>query len=201
MKFETQHIVFATGNKGKIKEVQKIFNDSKFEILSLYDLGEVPEIREDGNTFYANAKIKAEAVYAIHKMQVIADDSGLEVEQLDNAPGIYSARYAGENCTYEDNNRKLLNELDKFSEPHLAQFVCAAVFYDGNNYISAEGVLKGRIINEIIGDKGFGYDPVFIPEGYTSTLAQLDLDEKNSISHRGQAFLKLKKLLLQKEDL
>lgn len=187
-----KEIIFASGNKGKIKEVQELFTDTGIIVKSLYELGDVPEIIEDGLTFEANARIKAQTIYKLYSLPVIADDSGLEVEQLDNKPGVYSARYAGENCTYDDNNRKLLNELIGFPEPHKAKFVCCAVFYSDKNYIVSTGELSGEIVNKLRGNKGFGYDPVFRPLNSEKTLAEYDLSEKNEISHRGIAFRELK---------
>lgn len=188
-------LIFATGNKGKLNEVKKIFRYSNFEIISLYELGDVPDIIEDGDTYEKNAIIKAKTIYELYKQPVIADDSGLSVEQLNGEPGVYSARYAGENCTYEDNNKKLLKELSKFKEPHNAKFVCFAVYYDGKEIISAVGELYGQIVKKRKGANGFGYDPIFVPNSYDKTLAELSSEEKNSISHRAIAFNKLKELL------
>ncbi|MGE5499389.1 MAG: non-canonical purine NTP pyrophosphatase, partial [Syntrophothermus sp.] len=128
---------------------------------------------------------------------VIADDSGLEVEQLNGEPGVYSARYAGEGCTYDDNNIKLLKELEPMPEPHTAKFVSCAVYYDGENYFCETGEIKGRIVRKKKGDKGFGYDPVFMPDGFNKTLAELELTEKNNISHRAGSFNKLRNKLIK----
>ena len=185
-------LIFATGNKGKLAEVQKIFEDTHFNIISLYDLGDVPDIEETGKTFEENAFFKAETIYNIYKKPVIADDSGLSVEQLNGEPGVYSARYAGESCTFDDNNRKLLRLLQNLEAPHRAKFVCSAIFYDGINKINAVGELHGEIISEFRGTNGFGYDPIFLPNGFDRTLAELSMDEKNGISHRAEAFNKLK---------
>lgn len=185
-------LIFASGNKGKVKEVKSIFSNSNFEIISLEELEDVPEIIEDGDTFEANARIKAKVIFDKFNKPTIADDSGLAVEQLNGDPGVYSARYAGEGCTYDDNNRKLLKELSGFPEPHKAKFICCAVYYDGNKYLSAMGEVNGTIIKDLRGDHGFGYDPVFLPDGYNKTLAELLLDEKNKLSHRSKAFNKLK---------
>ena len=171
-------LIFATGNKGKLKEVEKIFSNTDYEIISLYDIGDVPEIIEDGATYEANALIKAKAIYEIHKVPVIDDDSGLSVEQLNGEPGVYSARYAGENCTYEDNNNKILKVLNSYPTPHKAKFVCSAVFYDGENITRAFGELHGQIVSEFRGDHGFGYDPIFVPDGSDKTLAQYSSEEK-----------------------
>jgi XTP/dITP diphosphohydrolase len=191
-------LIFATGNNGKLEEVKEIFKDSNIEVVSPAEYGEMPEIIEDGDTFESNAKKKAEQIFALYNLPTIADDSGLEVKQLNNAPGIYSARYGGENCTYADNNKKLIEELKLFPKPHPAQFVCWAVFYDGKNYYASEGTLPGRVIDKPRGKRGFGYDPIFIPNGYEQTLAELGLNEKNLISHRGNAFNSLKKILVNK---
>ncbi len=185
-------IIFATGNEGKLREVRHIFSDTGIDILSIKGLESVPDIIEDGETFEANAFIKADTLFELYRIPTIADDSGLAVDQLGGRPGVHSARYAGENCTYEDNNRKLIGELEKFELPHPAQFICCAVYVDQNNRKSVEGTLKGRIIKEFRGQNGFGYDPVFMPDGFDRTLAEISLDDKNSISHRGKAFRQLK---------
>lgn len=186
-------LIFASGNKGKVKEVKGIFSNSNYKIISLEELKDVPEIIEDGNTFEENARIKAKIIYSKYKKPTIADDSGLAVEQLNGDPGVYSARYAGEGCTYDDNNRKLLSELSGFTEPHNAKFICCAVYYDGVKYITVTGEVNGRIIKELRGINGFGYDPIFLPDGFNKTLAEMSLEEKNELSHRSKAFNKLKK--------
>ncbi|OGU33862.1 MAG: non-canonical purine NTP pyrophosphatase, RdgB/HAM1 family [Ignavibacteria bacterium GWB2_35_6b] len=190
-----KEIIFATGNKGKLAEVKKIFEGTEIDIISLYDLGEVPEIIEDGDTFEANSFIKAKAIFDSQKKPVIADDSGLEIEQLENRPGVYAARYAGENCTYEDNNIKVINELKDFPEPHRARFVCCAVYYDGQNKEVSFGYLRGKIIKEFRGQNGFGYDPIFIPDGFDKTLSEMNIEEKNKMSHRAEAFNDLRNKL------
>jgi len=188
-----KRIFFATNNKGKYKEVSEIFTDYDVDYLGNYP--DFPEIIEDGETYEDNAKIKAFAVYKKFNIPVIADDSGLGVEQLDGRPGVYSARYAGENCTYDDNNNLLLKELQNFPIPHPASFFCCSVYYDGKNYLTAMGELKGVIIKEKLGGNGFGYDPIFKPMGYNNTLAELPLEEKNKISHRGKSFRELKLMI------
>ncbi|PID59267.1 MAG: non-canonical purine NTP pyrophosphatase, RdgB/HAM1 family [Ignavibacteriae bacterium] len=185
-------LIFASQNEGKIKEVQKIFEDKNIKILSLKDIGFVKEIVEDSDTFEGNAFIKAKTIYEKYKLPVIADDSGLEVLQLNNRPGVFSARYAGEDATYKENNIKLLGELDKYPQPHKAQFVCCAVYLDSEKKISQFGKLEGEIIKEFKGENGFGYDPIFKPDGYEITLAEMSLKEKNRISHRANAFNLLK---------
>jgi XTP/dITP diphosphohydrolase len=181
-------IIFASGNKGKIVEVKKLLSDLGIEVIALPDLEDAPEIIEDADTFEGNAKIKATVVYEKYKLPVIADDSGLSVGQLGGAPGVYSARFAGEGCTYQDNNRKLLEELKNFPEPHRAKFICHAVFYDGKEFVNSVGELKGEIIREYKGTNGFGYDPVFVAQGHNQTFGEMDAAEKDRISHRAEAF-------------
>ena len=192
-----KRMIFATGNVGKLKEVKKLFAEFNVEILSLKDLENPPEIIENGKTFEENSLIKARTVFADYGVPVFADDSGLVVEQLGGAPGVYSARYAGEKATYAENNKKLLEELKRFPEPHQAKFVCVASYVDGEREFTVRGELPGKIVHEFRGENGFGYDPIFIPKGYDRTLAELSLEEKNKISHRGQAMAKLKNELLR----
>ncbi len=183
-------IFFATNNKGKFKEVSEIFTEYEVDYLGNYP--DFPEIIEDGETYEDNAKIKAFAVYKKFNVPVIADDSGLGVKQLQGRPGVFSARYAGENCTYDDNNNLLLKELENFPLPHPAAFYCCSVYYDGVNYLTEMGELKGEIVKVKSGVHGFGYDPIFRPEGYDKTLAELPVEDKNKISHRGKSFRELK---------
>ena len=189
-------MIFATNNLGKLKEVKSIFSDTNFEIVSLKEMGFIEDIEETGNTFDENAFIKANTIFNKFKLPVIADDSGLMVDQLDGAPGVYSARYAGENVTYLDNNLKLISELEIFETPHYAKFVCCAVYVDGERKESVFGELHGEIIKEFRGANGFGFDPIFKPKGYDLTLAEMALEEKNKISHRAKAFKKLHEMLL-----
>ncbi len=188
-------IIFASKNKGKILEVKHILNGINIELVSLLDFNDSPDIEESGTTFEQNAKIKAEAVYNKYRLPSIADDSGIEVEQLGWKPGVYSARFAGVNATDEDNNNKLISELKNFPEPHFAKYTCCAVYFNGKEYKVAFGEIKGRITFEPKGTNGFGYDPYFIAEGYDVTMAQLSPEIKNSISHRFRAFHSLKKFL------
>lgn len=190
-------IIFATQNPGKAKEVKAIFANSSFEIISLYDLGNKIDVEETGVTFRDNAFLKAKTIYNIYKEPVVADDSGLSIEQLEGRPGVYSARYAGENCTYEDNNLKVIDELKDLPEPHKAKFISHAVFYDGEKEIEAVGELPGVLIKEQRGTGGFGYDPIFIPDGFQNTISELSFEEKNKISHRAQSFNQLKKKLVE----
>lgn len=185
-------VIFATNNLGKLKEVQNIFSNTEFEIVSLKDINYTDEIEETGATFEENAFIKADTIFNKFNLPVIADDSGLAVNQLDGRPGVYSARYAGENVTYEDNNKKLLSELKEKSQPHLAKFLCCAVYVDEKNRIAVTGELAGQITKEFKGTNGFGFDPIFNPNGYDITLAEMGMEEKNKISHRAKAFKSLK---------
>jgi len=189
-------LIFASQNEGKVKEVVQILLELNIEIISLADLNEHIEIIEDGDSFEANAIIKAKQVYNKFKLPTIADDSGLVVEQLNGAPGIYSARYAGKDGNDKANNKKLLTELKSHPEPHIAKFVCAAAYYNGQELHTEIGEFKGRIIDEEHGSYGFGYDPLFVPDGYSITSAEMKPALKNSISHRFNAFNKLKKYLI-----
>jgi XTP/dITP diphosphohydrolase len=188
-------IIFATKNYSKLKEVSHILGDKYFELLSLNDFNNVKEIVENGNTFEENAIKKAKYIFKKFKLPVIADDSGLVVEQLSGEPGIYSARYARKNAADEENNKKLISQLILLPQPHKAKFFCAAVYYDGNKLLKSKGEVNGQIIHEPRGTNGFGYDPLFIPDGYNKTMAELNLNEKNKISHRAKAFNQLLKLI------
>ena len=188
-------IIFASKNKGKIQEVKDILADSNFEIVSLLDLNDNENIIEDGITFEENAKIKAAHVFSNYKIPVIADDSGIIVDQLNGRPGVHSARYSGENANDAQNNSKLIGELKPLPDPHPARYICSAVFYDGEQYLTAEGEERGTITLNAKGTNGFGYDPLFIPENYSVTMAELSPEEKNMISHRAKAFNELKKKL------
>jgi XTP/dITP diphosphohydrolase len=190
-------IIFASKNEGKVKEVRHILNGINAEILSLNDVGFTDEIPETADTFEGNAKIKAEIIFNAFKLPTIADDSGLVAIQLENEPGVYSARYAGENATDEENNLKLLEKLKSYPEPHKGKFICAAVYYFGADFILAMGEIAGRIIKEPRGTNGFGYDPLFLPDGYDKTTAELPPEIKNKISHRFRAFDQLKTHLME----
>lgn len=188
-------ILISTTNKGKMEDIREIFKDLNLEILSFLDFDNYPEVIEDGGSFEANAIKKAKAAYDFFKIPVISDDSGLSVEQLNGAPGVISARYAGENVSDDDNNKKLIREIEKFPEPHLAKYICVAVYYNGTNLKVVDGDCKGRIIKQGRGSNGFGYDPYFIPDGYELTMGELSLQDKNKISHRLKAFEQLKEIL------
>ncbi len=189
-------IIFASNNKGKVEEVKYILSDLDIQIISLADIDNSIDIEESGDSFEENALIKAKQVFERFKIPTIADDSGLVVQQLNGAPGIYSSRYAGVDGNDKANNEKLLNELKIYPHPHRAKFVCAAVYYDGETAHTTVGEFAGKIIDEEVGNNGFGYDPLFVPDGYDVTSAQLEPEIKNSISHRLKAFEKLKNKLL-----
>jgi len=191
-------VIFATQNKGKAKEVKNLFEGTKIQIVSLADLGNDIDVEETGTTFYENAFIKAKAIYEIYKTPVISDDSGLEIEQLNGRPGVYSARYSGEGCSYDENNRKVTEELKSFPHPHRAKFISQALYYDGNDTIAFTGELPGRILEKPRGNFGFGYDPIFVPDGFANTLAELTVEEKNAISHRAKSFEQLRAKLIIK---
>lgn len=186
--------MIASRNRGKIKEIKSILEDLAIEWQSLNDYQDMPEIVEDGRSFFDNALKKARAVSEFTGEMALADDSGLEVDVLDGEPGIYSARYAGETATDEDNNRKLLARLANVPpDKRTAAFRCVLMLYhtDGHHE-HFEGRWCGRIHHEPVGTNGFGYDPiVFLPD-HGITVAQLPDDEKNKISHRAQALGKLK---------
>lgn len=190
-----KQVLLATTNKGKWKDVKEILKDINVEILSFLDFDDYPNVEETGLTFLENAELKAKAAYEKYNIPSFGDDSGLESFQLNGEPGIYSARYAGENSDDEQNNLKLIKKLSEYPEPHPGRFVCAAVYYDGKNYKSAIGEIRGSIIKTPRGKNGFGYDPLFVPDGYNITTAEMSHEEKNKISHRLNAFKKLKKFL------
>ncbi|MEY8686019.1 non-canonical purine NTP diphosphatase [Bacteroides sp. AN502(2024)] len=183
-------LVFATNNAHKLKEVAAILGD-KVELLSLNDIGCQTDIPETAETLEGNALLKASYIFKNYHLDCFADDTGLEVEALDGAPGVYSARYAGgEGHNAQANMLKLLHELEG-EENRKAQFRTAiSLILDGKEYLF-EGVIKGEIIKEKRGDSGFGYDPIFKPEGYNKTFAELGNEIKNKISHRAVAVQKL----------
>jgi XTP/dITP diphosphohydrolase len=190
-------IVFASGNEGKVKEIREMLEGMGIELVSLKDYANVPEIIEDGNTFLENALKKAKIISGFTGETVLADDSGLMVDALGGEPGIYSARYAGEKATDDDNINLLLARLKNIPpEKRTAFFCCALVLYrtDGS-YDSFESRWQGTIIDDRRGDNGFGYDPVFFAPDMKKTAAELPPEIKNKVSHRGQAFAQLKKAL------
>lgn len=188
-----QKLVFATNNTHKLDEVRSVVGD-KFEIVSLSDINCFDDIEEYGETLEENALIKARYVKTKFGYDCFGDDTGLEVEALDGKPGVYSARYAGEDHDSKANIKKLLKELEN-KENRKAQFrTVIALILDGKEYLF-EGEIKGSIIEEEKGNTGFGYDPIFQPNGYNNTFAELGSDIKNKISHRALAVNKLCKFL------
>jgi len=181
-------VVIATHNQDKLKEIQKKLQNFGWEILSLYDFPEIDEIIEDGKTLQDNALIKAREVFDKTGLPTISDDTGLLVDALDGSPGVYTARYAGEDCTYFDNVKKLLKDMNKVPIPNRgAKFKTVMVFKDETQELIVSGDVKGKITREIKGDDGFGYDPIFFVAGYNKTFAEMTILEKNKISHRGIA--------------
>jgi XTP/dITP diphosphohydrolase len=189
-------LVFATNNAHKLEEVQAILGDA-FKVLSLHDIQCNEEIEESADSFEGNALLKARYIFENYKMPCFSDDSGLEVEALHNAPGIFSARYAGEQGNHEKNIDKLLLEL-KNEHNRKARFRTVLCFIDKDGEIKYfNGIINGTITLERHGNKGFGYDPVFMPDGYTMTFAEMSAAEKNNISHRARAVKELLNYLQQ----
>ena len=190
------NLVLATHNAHKQKELNSLLSSLKLKVLGLDLFPEIGEIEETGDTLLENSLIKARTVNKITGMPAIADDTGLEVDALGGKPGVFSARFAGENSTYEDNMNKLLHELIEtpISE-RSARFRTVITFVDGEKELHSEGSIKGIITVKPYGEDGFGYDPVFKPEFLDKTFAQMDQKEKNEISHRAKAFINMKKKL------
>ncbi len=185
-----QKLVVASGNKGKIREIKALLGD-KYEVVSMGELGITVEVEETGTTFLENAIIKAKAIYNLCSLPVVSDDSGLIVDALGGEPGVYSARYAGEPSNDENNNAKLLKNLEDKTD-RTARFVSSVVFYDGVNTISADGVVEGEILKEKQGKNGFGYDPLFFCYDLNKSFGVATQDEKGTVSHRARAFSALK---------
>ncbi len=197
---EKSKIVFATGNAGKLKEAGEILKDLGIEVLAAKEMGIGISVEENGSTFEENAIIKAKAMAEVCGEIVLADDSGLEIDYLNKEPGIYSARYMGEDTPYSIKNAALVKRLEGVPEERrTARFVCviAAVFPDGE-VRTTQGVIEGRIGYEEKGDNGFGYDPIFYVPELGRTTAELSDSEKNAISHRGKALRKMKEELKKK---
>lgn len=193
-----QKLVFVTNNSHKLREVKEIL-DEKFEIVSLHDLGIDEEIPETADTLEGNALQKARFVHASTQLDCFADDTGLEVDALQGAPGVYSARYAGENASFDDNMDKLLDALRENSNRKASFRTVIALILDNVEHLF-EGSVEGIILNEKHGRDGFGYDPVFQPVEYKQSFAEMDASLKNSISHRGRAVEKLAGFLLNKNE-
>ena len=200
-------LIFATGNENKMKEIRMILADLKMEVLSQKEAGIKADVIENGSTFEENAAIKAAEVARIAASMpgyedavIMADDSGLEIDRLNKEPGIYSARYMGEETSYDIKNRALIDRLEGVPDgERTARFVCAiaAVFPDGSCEV-VRGTMEGRIGYEIAGDNGFGYDPIFYLPEYGCTSAQLSPEKKNELSHRGEGLRKIREILSKK---
>lgn len=195
-------IIFATGNEGKMREVRMILQDLGVEILSLKEAGIAADVEENGTTFEENAVIKATEIMKMCGEIVLADDSGLEVDALNKEPGIYSARYMGHDTSYHIKNKSLIDRLEgKSGEERNARFVCviAAAFPDGRVFIT-RGTMEGQIGYEERGENGFGYDPIFYLPEYGCYSAELPLEEKNKLSHRGKALRLMKEKLKELQE-
>jgi XTP/dITP diphosphohydrolase len=190
-------IVLATRNKKKVEEIKRVIGDMPVSVLTIDDFQECPEVKEEGVTFQENAVRKAMAVAQCTGKPSLADDSGLEVYSLSNAPGVFSSRYAGESATDRKNVEKLLHEMRSIvDDKRNARFVCclALAFPNGRVEIFS-GQVEGRIGREPKGSRGFGYDPLFYPEGRNKTFAEMPADEKDTLSHRGKALRKFQEYL------
>lgn len=198
-------IIFATGNKNKMVEIRMILADLGMEILSMKEAGVEVDVVEDGRTFEENAMLKASAIAALDKVKemdaiVLADDSGLEIDYLNKEPGIYSARYAGTDTSYDIKNNLLLSRMKGVpDEERTARFVCAiaAVFPNGDKEV-VRGTMEGRVAYEIAGENGFGYDPIFYLPEYGCTSAQLSPEKKNELSHRGRGLRMMREIMEKK---
>lgn len=186
-------LIFATHNKNKTKEVKSMM-PSHIELLSLDDINFHTEIEENATTLEGNALLKAKTIFEKTGINCFADDSGLLVDALNGAPGVYSARYAGSQKNDEDNMQKLLHELKDKGNKNAHFKTVIALIIDGKEYLF-EGKIEGKIISEKLGTNGFGYDPIFVPDGYNETFAQLDAETKNKISHRARALQKMLEFL------
>jgi XTP/dITP diphosphohydrolase len=184
-----QQLVFATNNTHKLIEVQALLYD-KISLLTLNDIGCHEDIAETGRTFKENASIKSHFVSSRYKINCFADDSGLEIEALNGEPGVYSARYGGEHGNHAANNAKVLDKMNGVSNRKARFIAVISLIWEGEEYFF-EGTVEGSIRTELTGTDGFGYDPIFQPDGYDVTFAEMAIDEKNAISHRGEAVKKL----------
>lgn len=198
MKIDT--LVLATRNSHKVAEIKSLLSALPIEVKDLRDFPSFPEVEETGDTLEENATLKALAAHVRTGLPAIADDTGLEVFYLLGRPGVFSARYAGENASFADNNRKLIRELTQVpARKRQAQFRCVVSLVGTDLEMCFEGAVKGRIGLAPRGNNGFGYDPLFIPDGYDRTYAECSAEEKNAISHRGMAVNRLIEFLTGKE--
>ena len=196
-------IIFATGNAGKLREIREIMEGTGVEVLSMKEAGIVVDVVEDGTTFEENALIKAKAIAEHTDAIVLADDSGLEVDYLDKAPGVYSARFMGEDTSYEIKNQAIIDKLEGVpKEQRTARFVCviAAVLPDGRTMTTRQ-TMEGYIGYHAEGENGFGYDPIFMLDEYGCSSAAISREEKNAISHRGKALRAMKDMLVNEGEI
>lgn len=194
-----KRIIFATANEGKMDEIRAILSDLEVELLSLKDAGLNPDIEENGSTFEENAIIKAKIVSELTGEMVLADDSGIEVDYLNKAPGVYSARFLGETTPYSVKNQYIIDQLGGVEgDARSARFVCviACAFPDGEA-VTRRGTIEGLIAHEICGTHGFGYDPIFYVPEYKCTTAEMAPQQKNEISHRGKALRAMREVILK----
>jgi len=192
-------LVIATHNKHKEVEIVNLFSDVKIDVLSLYDFPNIEDIEETGKTLTENSLIKSRKVHQVTGLPALADDTGLEVDLLDGAPGVYSARYAGLNVTYSDNMNKLLLDLSKYQnkKDRKARFKTVISYVDDNTELTDIGIVEGYITLKRHGKNGFGYDPIFRPINHKKTFAEMSEIEKNKISHRRLAFDKIKNKIIK----
>ena len=195
-------IIFATGNKGKVKEIQEILRDLNYEVLTMKEAGIEIAIEENGKTYEENALIKARSVAQHTDAIVMADDSGLEVDAMDKAPGVLSARFMGEDTSYRIKNAEIIRRLEgKEGDERSARFVCAiATVFPDKSEVTTRATIEGLIGYEEQGENGFGYDPIFYVPGFEKTTAQLSPEEKNQVSHRGKALRLMKEELMKYES-
>ena len=198
-----KQIIFATGNKDKMREIREIMADVEVDVISMKEAGIVVDVVEDGETFEENSLIKAKAIAEYTDAIVLADDSGLEIDYLDKAPGVYSARFMGEDTSYDIKNQALIDKLDGVpKEERTARFVCAigAVLPNKETLVVRE-TMEGYIGYEIAGENGFGYDPIFYLDEFGCSSAALSREQKNEISHRGKALRAMKDILISRGTL
>lgn len=192
-------LVLATNNKDKITEIKHLLEDLPVEVLTRDDFDDFPDPEETGTTLEENALIKVHEIAAFCNLPALADDSGLEVDALDGAPGVYSSRFAGPGCTYRDNNDKLLRELTGVpTAKRTARFRCViAIAWDADTTETVDGTAEGVIAEDVVGREGFGYDPVFYYPPADKRFSEMTLDEKNAVSHRGRALQKARELIVR----
>lgn len=194
-----RRLVFATNNQHKLNEIKNVLGN-RLDLISLKDLNINEDIPEDHNSLEENAARKALFIYNKYKIDCFADDTGLEIKALNGEPGVFSARYAGDQCNFEDNINKVLRKLRGIKD-RKARFRTVVSIVEKGHIVNFEGTINGEIINEKRGINGFGYDPIFKPDGYKQTFAEMTLDEKNKISHRAKAIEKLTNYLFSKNEI